>query len=124
MRPEDIYSLAYTAGMDSMTNATIVPMVVGTPTTPLGSDIDESKPVYVVEGGPCGFAWVNIRPARGTFVSWLKKNKIGGKAYEGGYNIWVHEGGQSLARKEAFGRAFAKVLKSYGVSAYCSSRMD
>ena len=84
-------------------------------------------------GGPCGFAWVLIRPARGKFVSWLKSQKLGGSAYGGGYDLWSHycvdesrdaEFGQSMQLKEAACRAFAEVLRSYGLDAYAQSRMD
>ena len=37
-------------------------MVVGTPTTPLGDDIDYTKETYYVADGMCGFAWINIKP--------------------------------------------------------------
>ena len=55
------------------------PMVVGTPTTPLGNDIDYSKETYYVADGMCGFAWINIKPSRGKFVKFLKDNDIGRK---------------------------------------------
>jgi hypothetical protein len=124
MMPEDIYSVAYTAGMDAGNNAIPVPMIVGTPTTTFGNKIDYTKPVYHVSEGVCGFAEVIVRPARGKFVSWLKKNHIGRKHYYGGWSIWVSEFGQSLERKEAFARAFAKVLRDYGIEARMESRMD
>ena len=41
---------------------TPTPMVVGTPTTPLGDDIDYTKDTYYVADGMCGFAWINIKP--------------------------------------------------------------
>ena len=34
---------------------------------------------------PCGFAWIVIRPARGPFITWCKKNGIGSNAYGGGW---------------------------------------
>ena len=55
------------------------PMIVGQPTTPLGDDIDYSKDTWLVNDGVCGFAWINIKPARGGFVKFLKDNKIGRK---------------------------------------------
>ena len=106
-------------------NAKPVPMVVGTPSTPLGNDIDYSKETYYVADGVCGFAWVNIKPARGKFVTWMKKNNIGRKdSYYGGWTVWVSDFGQSMARKEDYARAFAGVLNEYGISANSMSRMD
>ena len=34
------------------------PIVVGTPTTPFGNTIDETKETWFVEGGVCGYASV------------------------------------------------------------------
>lgn len=123
--PEVIYNEAVQAGIQAGTNAKPTPMIVGTPTSFLGSDIDFTKQTYFVEGGVCGFAWVNISPARGKFVAFLKAQGIGRtNSYEGGYDISVREFGQSLERKEAYARAFADVLRENGIKAYACSRMD
>ena len=120
-----IYAEAYTAGKLAGDTVGVVPMIVGTPITPFGSDIDYTKKTYFVEGGVCGFAWVHIDPARGAFVNWCKANKRGGKSYYGGYDLREDGGyGQSLQRKEAFCGAFAEVLRKYGINAYAQSRMD
>ena len=75
--------------------------------------------------GVCGFAWVNIKPARGKFVKFLKDNNIGRKdSYYGGWTVWVSDFGQSVTRKENYARAFAKVLGDYGITAYSMSRLD
>ena len=71
-----IYVEAYEAGLAAGKDADTPKFVVGSPTTPLGSDIDFKKKTYILDG-LCGFAWVNISPARGAFVNWLKShNKI------------------------------------------------
>ena len=76
--------------------------------------------------GSCGFAWVNISPARGKFVNYLKKIGKGHKSYHGGWDYWVSssELGQSITRKEAYADAFAKVLKEWGINCYSMSRLD
>ena len=123
--PQEIYTEAHSAGMAAGHGCTPTPMVVGTPTTPLGDDIDYTKDTYYVSDGMCGFAWINIKPARGKFVTWLKKADIGRKDnYYGGYTIWVSEFGQSVTRKENYARAFAKVLGDNGITAYNMSRLD
>ena len=123
--PQEIYTEAHSAGMAAGHGCTPTPMVVGTPTTPLGDDIDYTKDTYYVSDGLCGFAWINIKPARGKFVTWLKKASIGRTdSYYGGYTIWVSEFGQSVARKENYARAFAKVLGDNGITAYNMSRLD
>ena len=123
--PAQIYAEAHSAGMAAGHGCTPTPMVVGTPTTPLGNDIDYSKKTYYVSDGMCGFAWINIKPARGKFVTWMKKNNIGRKdSYYGGWTVWVSDFGQSVTRKENYARASAKVLGDYGITAYNMSRLD
>ncbi len=121
---EKLLERAHLMGMDAGRGSTPTPMVVGTPTETFGSEIDYSKPTYFVEGGVCGFAGVVIKPARGKFVSYLKSIGMGYKHYYGGYYVPVREFGQSLARKEAYAEAYAKVLSEEGMSCYVDSRMD
>ena len=123
--PATVYADAHAQGVKAGNACTPTPMVVGTPTTPLGNTIDYEKDVHYVSDGPCGFAWINIKPARGKFVKFLKDNNIGRKdSYYGGYTIWVSGFGQSLDRKSAYARAFAGVLAENGLKAYSMSRMD
>ena len=81
---------------------------------------------YDSADGACGFAHVNISPARGKFVNYLKKIGKGHKSYQGGWDYWVgsSELGQSITRKEAYADAFAKVLKEWGINCYATSRLD
>ena len=123
--PATIYADAHAQGVKAGNACTPTPMIVGTPTTPLGNDIDYEKDVHYVSDGPCGFAWINIKPARGKFVKFLKDNNIGRMdSYYGGYTVWVSGFGQSLDRKTAYAQAFASVLKENGLTAYSMSRMD
>jgi hypothetical protein len=75
---------------------------------------------------PCGFAWVNIRPATSSFARWLKKNKIGSRDnYYGGWTIWCHYGNtQSMTIKEVWAHEFAKALTEHGITAHSHSRID
>ena len=123
-KERELYEKAHLAGMRAGNGEEVTPMVVGTPSTPFGSDIDHSKPTYFVEGGVCGFAGVVIKPARGKFVSLLKKHDLGWKHYYGGFYMTCREFGQSLARKEAYCEAFARVLGEEGIRCYVDSRMD
>lgn len=98
--------------------------------------VEEMKPItpmvvtgggerYVVEDGVCGFASVNIKPGNSTFARWLKKNEYARKdSYNGGVTYYVHEFGQSLAKKETYAYAFAQVLRDNGFRASAMSRMD
>jgi hypothetical protein len=121
----ELFNAAHEAGLAAGNACTPNPMLVGVPTTPFGNDIDYSKRVDYISEGPCGFAWVVIRPANCKFVNILKKNGIGRKNYGGGWCIWVSLFNQSMARKEAYASAFAKVLRNNGIeNAYSDSRMD
>lgn len=76
---------------------------------------------------PCGFAWVNIKPARGPFVNFLKEMKVGRTDdYYGGYTIWnpSDNSTQWMDAKEVGARAFAAVLKRYGINCTVDTRMD
>ena len=117
-----IYKEAYAAGLIAGKEVGVPKFIVGD-AIGLSDQIDYTKKTYILEG-LCGFAWVNISPARGAFVNWLKAQGIGSKGYYGGYEIWVREFGQSVDRKSAFAGAFAQVLGKYGIEASAGSRLD
>jgi hypothetical protein len=72
----------------------------------------------------CGFAWINF-PANTAFGRYCAKNDIGRKdSYYGGRTIWVHQGNQSITRKEAYAHAYTEVLREAGVKARVGSRLD
>ena len=121
-----IYVEACEAAQAAVKECVPVPMIVGSPTTFMGSDIDMSQKTYFVEGGVCGFASVQIS-GRGKFAKFTKERGISYKAYGGGYGIPSHrfaQTGQSLARAEAAAGAAARVFEKYGIVAYVESRMD
>jgi len=81
----------------------------------------------------CGFANVSIHPARGKFVSFMKKADIGSSGYRGGYRISYYDimpqdhqyrSTQSMSIKEEACDAFANELKKYGLTVYSESRAD
>lgn len=115
---------ARTAGLLAGNGANPTPMVVGTPTTPLGNDIDPSKQTYYVSEGACGFAWVVIRPGNSSLARQAKKLGIGSTNYGGGTSIWISDHGQSSERKTAHAHAYAKVLRDHGINATSESRLD
>ena len=84
---------------------------------------------YVAKFGEpmyCGFSSVKITPARGKFVTFLKKCGVGDVGYNGGYRVSYYDimddhkysCTQSLDLKEECTDAFAKVLHKYGIDAY------
>ena len=81
----------------------------------------------------CGFANVSIHPARGRFVSFMKKAGIGDKGYGGGYRISYYDimpqdhpysHTQSMSIKEEACEAFRDELRKYGLTVYAESRAD
>ena len=76
---------------------------------------------------PCGFAWVNIKPARGPWIKALKDIDFGRTDdFYGGYTIWNPSGVscQNVDAKIAGAKAFSAVLAKYGVTANVRSRWD
>lgn len=121
-----------------------------------GGGFDPEKPTYFISEGACGFAWINLR-AKGTdgrkFLNWIQEkvksdypagpaldqydertwretsvvNPPRKDSYYGGVSVWVGGFGQSIARKEAFAREFARVINESaieGLTAYAGSRLD
>ena len=79
----DIYVEAYEAGLNAGKDVDTPKFIIGD-AIGLSDEIDFSKKTYVLDG-LCGYAWVNISPARGAFVNYLKSREIGRKGYYGGY---------------------------------------
>ena len=129
---EKVFAEASVAYQKAYAEASPRPMVVGSPSSPLGNDIDPSKPVYYVADGVCGFAWVHFPNGRGNFAKFMKENKGGRNSYYAkGYDVWSshferedQKRSQSMSRKSAGCRAAADVFRSYGIEASVQSRMD
>ena len=77
-----------------------------------------------VPDGPCGFAWIRIRPGNSSAALYAKQHLGATTGYYGGVEISVTGYGQSVARKEAYATAFAKVLCEHGITAFADSRLD
>ena len=105
-------------------------IIVGSPSTPFGNDVDPNQKTWFVEGGVCGFASVVIKPARGNIVAELKKRKIGSAHYGGGYSFSSWQLAPSIRQDQSYERAVAaakgavEVLKKYGINAYVDARID
>ena len=81
------------------------------------------------DGYPCGFSSVNIKPARGPFVTFLKSKGIGRKdSYRGGYTLSSYDccdfGGQNMDVKENGCQAFRNVLTQNGVTSDVYTMID
>ena len=134
----DIYREALDAGHTALRACKPIPMVVQEHVNML----DDNSPVkqeWFVGDGVCGFAWVNFKCV-GVAAQWircLKRNGIAGDENDRGgnitinhdsyrhcYSFWVHEGNQSMQKKEVFAEAFAGVLQKHGIVCHAGSRMD
>lgn len=105
-----LFQKAHATGMEAGMLATPTPMVI---------------PGYSpIADGACGFAWITIRPGNSRAARFAVKHHGAHKAYNGGVQVWVSEFNQSMARKEAYARAYSMVLESAGIKAYPGSRMD
>ena len=135
----DLLEKAHEAGQKALEaiKPKVAPMVVEQHV----DQLDDNSPVaqsWVVEGGPCGFAFVRVKCTNGPsrkFISELKKKGLAGDQnsfkdwsksdYYGGFLYsFTMVGGQSLAYKEAYAGAFTNVLLNAGLDAYMFSRMD
>ena len=121
MNHNQLFQAAHAAGMNALNAATPTPMRI-VQTNIWGEPVPDAK-VYDVPEGCCGFAWVRIK-GNPAFGREMKKHGLFSRAYPTGLQFWVGEGGQSVERKEAFARAFAKVLRDNGIDAYAESRLD
>ncbi|MFA7408383.1 MAG: hypothetical protein WCY93_11265 [Anaerolineaceae bacterium] len=123
---EAAWKEAHEAGEAAVSALKVVPMVVGTETHLFSGDLDNSKPTYFVEDGVCGFASVHVKPATSQFARWAKNtHRMHRDEYLGGVYMSVSAYNQSLQKKEAYARAFAKVLRdNLDINARVESRMD
>jgi len=125
---------AEAAAAEAFKAAKPTPMIVGSPRDPvasiLGEDdggLDPGQPIYTVPDGPCGFAWVNVRPGNSRLANYLRAQGKGHTdAYYGGLTVWGPASGhsQSYERKLAAAEAYAAVLREAGFNAYAHGRLD
>ena len=116
---------ARAAGLAAVKDCVPIPMVVVQRADPLNDNSPVVKQYAPVMDGPCGFAWVNVKPGNSAFAKYLKAEGLArSDSYEGGVTMWVSEFNQSMAKKEAYAYAFSEVLRAEGIRAYANSRMD
>lgn len=120
---KSLYEAAYAAGKEAA--AKVVPPAMVVYSADLaGNRIPGSKSYYVPDG-PCGFAWVKVRPGNSAFARWLVRSGLARKdSYNGGVSISISAYNQSVARKEAHAYAMAEALREAGFRAYADSRLD
>lgn len=131
-----LHDKAIAAGEAALAACVPNPMIVRQHQNPLDDGSKVVREFYVADG-PCGFAWINCK-STDPFILALRKIGLAGRRndcsnvrfpwtrsdYEKAHIFWVFSGDQSIAKKEAFARAFAKVLQEGGVNAWMGSRLD
>lgn len=125
-----LWLAAHSAGLQAAAACVPTPMVV----QQHANQLDDGSPVvkeWYVPQGVCGFAWVTLHPATSSLAHWLKATVVRSdhhsdwrRAYQGGLQMWVHLGGQSMEIKQAYAGAFAKVFREAGYDCWPGSRMD
>lgn len=120
---KEIFDDAYLAGRNAANSTVPTPMIVEQHAHPL----DDSSPVIyreVVNQGPCGFAWVRVKPGNSSFARWAVKEGLARSSSEGGVVFWIGEHGQSYELKSAHAGAMSKRLRDIGIDAMPGSRLD
>jgi hypothetical protein len=113
------------------------PIIVGSPSTPLGNDVDPNQKTWFVEGGVCGFATVVLESGRTGFAQWIlaeRENKLGAKWWSFGRSRGVGlytferygfaDAGQSYERKRFIASRMASYLRSKGYECWVDARVD
>jgi hypothetical protein len=121
---EKLYRDADLAGAAAVHGLRVTPMVVQQHVDMLNDKSPVTKE-WVVPDGPCGFAWVNVKPGNSKFAKWLKaKGYAHADSYEKGVSMSIFSYNQSIQKKACYAAAFAEVLRNAGINAYSNSRMD
>lgn len=113
---------AEAAGFAACEAAKPIPMIVGE-ADGFSNKFKPGATLYYESEGACGFAWVWFK-GNTPFGRYMRKTGKASSGYPTGLQVWVSAGGQSIARKEAYARAYASVLKEAGITAYPQSRLD
>jgi hypothetical protein len=74
----------------------------------------------------CGFAWVSVFEKASTKLGRKLKEVGFRRSYDGGLQLWnpSNFGCQNVDTLEEGAKAYAEVLKQYGIQAYAGSRLD
>jgi hypothetical protein len=111
-----LFEKAYTIGMEAGKAVECRPMHLRNNAT---------GEVFTVDEGPCGFAWVNVKPGNCRFANFLKAEGLARRdSYYGGVTIWCREFNQSHTRKAAWATAVSAELQKYGLRASAGERLD
>jgi hypothetical protein len=92
------------------------PIIVGSPSTPLGNDVDPNQQTWYHADGVFGFATVVLESGRSGFAQWLLAKNLGNK--------WWSAGRTKGVGIYAFSRyGFADARHSYERNRFIATRM-
>ncbi|MAZ56791.1 hypothetical protein CL653_03295 [bacterium] len=138
---ESLFKQAHEAGEEAAKRCKPTPMIVGR-AKGFSNEIDFSQPTEIVDGGACGFAYVQFAKGQRKLFNSIKRliekyeyDHPGSRYHSYGHKDSYHGGWyfgptgmasqtQSMEIKEAYCRAAAKVFNDAGFEAYMWSRMD
>ena len=110
------------------------PMIVGSPSTPLGNDVDPNQKTWFEPNGICGFATVVLESGRSGFAQWLVKTGRGAKWWSFGRHKGVGlysfsrfgfaNAGQSYEKNRFIAMAMANHLRNAGFECWVDARVD
>ena len=103
--------------------ATATAAVKAATVTPMTVVDTRNNRAYVVEGGVCGFAWVEVFRQEGAKALLTAMAEVGLVAHYKGRAMVSHYG-QSMTRAETFARAFAGSLRASGYTVRAGSQID
>lgn len=98
----DAYNHAHSAGIAAGIASKVEPIGFVT-----GMTCPSDRELHYISSGICGFAWVDVKGARGLIRSALIDAGFSESAYKGGLSMWVGAFDQSYDRKSAYADAFA-----------------
>jgi hypothetical protein len=102
----DAFNHAHSAGFAAGIAADVEPIGLVT-----GMFCPGDKTPHYISSGICGFAWVDVKGARGLMRQSFIDAGFSESAYKGGLSYWVGAFGTSYDRKSAYADAFALSLR-------------
>ena len=103
----DAFKAAHSAGIAAGIASKVEPIGFVT-----GMHCPSDTELHYISSGVCGFAWIDVKGARGLMRQAFIDAGFDESAYKGGLSFWVGAFGQSYDRKSAYSDAFMYSLRA------------
>lgn len=103
----DAFKAAHSAGIAAGIASKVEPIGFVT-----GMRCPSDRELHYISSGICGFAWVDVKGARGLMRQAFIDAGFSESAYKGGLSFWVGAFDQSYDRKSAYADAFMYSLRA------------